>query len=137
MKIKALSGAAGVLLLACAPVAVANAADTSNYQTQSGKVLCAVTPNSSLVGLGPDAVVCQGEFSVAPTNYNSAVTTGNGSFRWEQGNIAVDDPTTFMTYGSTYHRGGWTIYHDSSGTRFTLDKTGHGMFVSIDDVHPF
>src|SRR5690348_10648687 len=99
MKIEALSSAASVLLLASAPLAVANAADTPNYQTQSGKVLCAVTPNSSLVGIGPDAVVCQGEFTVAPTNYYSAVTTGNGSFHWGQGNIAIGDPTTFMTYG--------------------------------------
>jgi hypothetical protein len=42
-----------------------------------------------------------------------------------------------MQYGTTYHRGNWSIYHDASGTRFTNDRTGHGMFVSIENVYAF
>jgi arabinogalactan endo-1,4-beta-galactosidase len=65
------------------------------------------------------------------------VTTGNGSFYWENANLAVDNPTTTMAYGRTYHRGNWTIYHDANGARFTNDVTGHGMFVSIENVYAF
>jgi hypothetical protein len=32
---------------------------------------------------------------------------------------------------------GWTILPSSDGTRFTNDGTGHGMFVSIENVSPF
>jgi hypothetical protein len=42
-----------------------------------------------------------------------------------------------MQYGHTYHRGNWSIYHDDNGTRFTNDRTGHGMFVSIESVYAF
>lgn len=56
------------------------AANVNNFQTQSGKVLCAVTPNSSIDSIGPNAVVCQGLFDQAPAGYNGAVTTGNGEF---------------------------------------------------------
>jgi hypothetical protein len=42
-----------------------------------------------------------------------------------------------LTYGQTYHILGWTILPISDGTTFTNDATGHGMFVSIQDVHSF
>lgn len=42
-----------------------------------------------------------------------------------------------LGYGQTYHRGIWSIHHDETGTRFTNDRTGHGMFVSIEDVYAF
>ena len=32
---------------------------------------------------------------------------------------------------------GWTIVGDETGTRFTNDRTGHGMFVSIDEVSTY
>jgi hypothetical protein len=32
---------------------------------------------------------------------------------------------------------GWTILPSSDGTRFTNDGTGHGMFVSIENVYSF
>jgi hypothetical protein len=111
-------------------------ATADNYLTQSQRVLCAVTPDSTLAGVGPDAVVCQGDFTQPGAGFN-AVTTGNGSFYWENANLAVDNPTTAMAYGHTYHRGNWTIYHDAHGTRFTNDRTGHGMFVSIENVYAF
>lgn len=82
-------------------------ASADNYATQSGKVLCAVTPDSTLP-LG-DHVVCQGSFAQAPQRGAAAVTDGDGAFRWEVGNLNVFNPTTTMTYGQTYHRGNWTI----------------------------
>jgi hypothetical protein len=42
-----------------------------------------------------------------------------------------------MAYGQTYHHGNWTINPDETGTRFVNDRSGHGMFVSIDNVSPF
>ena len=44
---------------------------------------------------------------------------------------------TTLGYGQTYHINGWTILPSSDGTRFTNDGTGHGMFVSIENVAPF
>lgn len=41
-----------------APIAAAD-----NYVTQSGRVLCAVTPDSTIADAGQDAVVCQGAFT--------------------------------------------------------------------------
>jgi hypothetical protein len=32
---------------------------------------------------------------------------------------------------------GWTVVPSSDGTRFTNDGSGHGMFVSIDNVAAF
>jgi hypothetical protein len=32
---------------------------------------------------------------------------------------------------------GWTIVADGNGTRITNDRTGHGMFVSIDEVSTY
>ena len=113
------------------------AAAADNYATQSGRVLCAVTPDSTLSSIGPDAVVCQGRFAQAPELGAGAVTTGDGTFHWEVGNLNVANPTTNMVYGQTYHRGNWTIYHDETGTRFTNGRTGHGMFVSIENVYSF
>ena len=62
---------------------------------------------------------------------------GDGAFRWELGNLNVGNPTTTMAYGQTYHRGNWTITPDETGTRFVSDRTGHGMFVSIENVSSF
>jgi hypothetical protein len=110
-------------------------AAADNYRTQSGRVMCAVTPDAGLALVGPDAVVCQGRFDQARPG-EGAVTTGDGSFHWMEGDLG-DAPTTDMVYGQTYHRGVWIIYHDFDGTRFTNDRTGHGMFVSIENVYSF
>jgi hypothetical protein len=42
-----------------------------------------------------------------------------------------------LTYGQTFQVNGWTIQPSFDGTRFTNDATGHGMFVSIDNVYSF
>ncbi len=42
-----------------------------------------------------------------------------------------------LNYGQTYHINGWTILPSFDGTRFTNDRTGHGMFVSVDNVSSF
>ena len=124
------------LLLVTLALSFSATAAADNYRTQSGKVLCGVTPDGTLPW--PDAVVCQGDFIQSGQNGSAAVTTGDGSFRWVYGaNLAVHNPTTKMTYGQTYRWGNWTIYNDQNGTRFTNNSTGHGMFVSIENVYGF
>jgi hypothetical protein len=72
---------------------------------------------------------------------NLAVVRANGSFWWDIGNLAGSDEALasdiVLTYGRTYHFGGWTISPTFEGTRFTNDGTGHGMFVSVDNVYAF
>jgi hypothetical protein len=112
-------------------------ATADNYATESGKVLCAVTPGSTQTSYGPDVVACQGPFSQAPQRGAGAVTTSDGTLRGVVGNLNVASPTTTMAYGQTCRSGNWTIYPDQTGTRFTNDRTGHGMFVSIENVSSF
>lgn len=104
------------------------------YDTQAHNMVCAVAPDPTLAG---DEVACQGGFTQASSGDGNAVTTGDGTFRWESGNLDVGQPITAMTYGQIYHHGNWTIYPDETGTRFVNDRTGHGMFVSIDNVYSF
>jgi len=124
-----------VPLLAAVAVLWPATAAADNYVTQSHKVLCAVTPDPSLPP--GDHVVCQGRFSQAPQLGAAAVTDGDGAFSWQQGNLNVGNPTTTMAYGQTYHHGNWTINPDETGTRFTNDRTGHGMLVSVEKVETF
>jgi hypothetical protein len=70
-----------------------------------------------------------------------AAVTATGAFNWQDGNIGVgpspgnNDIT--LNYGQTYHFVGWTMLPSSDGTRFTNDGTGHGMFVSVENVSSF
>jgi hypothetical protein len=48
---------------------------------------------------------------------------------------AYIDQDVVLAYGKTYN--GWTILPTSDGTRFANDRTGHGMFVSIENVYAF
>jgi hypothetical protein len=71
-----------------------------------------------------------------------AEVTASGAFQWNDGNIggvgsdwAQTDTT--LGYGQTYHVSGWTVLPSSDGTRFANDGTGHGMFVSIENVYSF
>jgi hypothetical protein len=72
---------------------------------------------------------------------NLAVVRGTGAFNWDIGNIPGSSEAMakdiVLNYGQAYHINGWTIVPNNDGTRFTNDATGHGMFVSIQDVHSF
>ena len=68
--------------------------------------------------------------------------TSGGAFSWMNGNLATGGSASpendiILNYGQTYNVQGWTILPSSDGTRFTNDGTGHGMFVSIENVVPF
>lgn len=64
----------------------------------------------------------------------------SGAFSWNNANLGgggTPQNDLVLNYGQTYHVLGWTIVPTSDGTRFTNDGTGHGMFVSIENVKPF
>ena len=45
-------------------------------------------------------------------------------------------PAVTLDY-RTYSALGWTIEATRDGTRFTNDRTGHGMFVAVEGVETF
>jgi len=105
-------------------------------RTESGKVRCVVSAQW---------VTCESSgFPQAPIDssglhFNDAKITASGGFEWLNANIggAALQNDLILNYGQTQHIQGWTILPSSDGTRFTNDATGHGMFVSIQDVHSF
>jgi hypothetical protein len=129
-------GGAVLTLLGAAPSAIAD----PSVRTQSGNTRCLVWPGS---------VVCQylPGFSQAPVeptsgiHWDLAVVTSAGAFKWDNANIPgtseVMANDVVLNYGQIYRLNSWTISPSEDGTRFTNDSTGHGMFVSIDNVSPF
>jgi hypothetical protein len=92
-----------------------NAGPLVSVKTESGK---------TRYDVGSDAVVCQylPGFPQAPVDPPIGAPYANDEV---------------LNYGQTYHLQGWTIVAGEDGTRFTNDGTGHGMFVSIDNVSSF
>lgn len=150
--IRAIIAVVGCLMISPMIGAVPRAsADTGqSVRTQSGKVRCYVFANDVSHGGGP-LVVCQQTdarpFPQAPissefgSQMNLAIVKGSGAFSWEIGNIAGSDAAVandvVLNYGRSYNINGWTILPNEDGTRFTSDATGHGMFVSIENVYAF
>jgi hypothetical protein len=99
-------------------------------ETKSGKTRCQISD---------EAVGCESEFTNSPMvdgeHANGVSVTAGGDMRWILGNLG-DVPVVTLDY-RTYLAEGWTIAASSSGTRFTNDHTGHGMFVSIEKVDAF
>ena len=99
-------------------------------ETKSGKTRCQISANT---------VGCESDFTNAPVvggePAHGVEVSAGGSSRWVGGNLGAM-PTTTIDY-AVYSAVGWTIEADSSGTRFTNDATGHGMFVSTDTVEFF
>jgi hypothetical protein len=99
-------------------------------ETKSGQTRCQI--NARAVG-------CEAQFTDSPVQEgeraNGVNVTADGSVQWVLGNLG-DIPTVTIDY-LTYAAEGWTIAASESGTRFTNDSTGHGMFVSIEHVDTF
>jgi hypothetical protein len=66
---------------------------------------------------------------------NGVKLNANGAVEYLVGDLG-DLPETTLDY-STFSAAGWTIVGEEAGTRFTNDRTGHGVFVSIDEVSTF
>ena len=141
--------AALVLAFAVTPSPSAKADFGQTVRTQSGKVRCQVMADHN----GSPTVACQRNdgndpyFPQAPispqfgTRANVAEVGSDGNLQWRVANIAgspeVVASDVVLNYGQTYRINGWTIQPSFEGTRFTNDATGHGMFVSIDNVFGF
>jgi len=95
--------------------------------TKSGQTRCQ---------LDVTAVGCEAQFTNAPVIDGMKATgveiSADGKNRWLVGNLG-DPPVVTLDY-RTYSAQGWTIVATEAGTRFTNDRTGHGMFVSLEKV---
>jgi hypothetical protein len=107
--------------------------DNSGYvfiETKSGQTRCQLDEKS---------VGCEAQFTNTPikdgVRTNGVNLSSDGSVEWIVGNLG-DIPAVPIDY-RTYSAVGWTIAAAEDGTRFTNQKTGHGMFVSIDKVDTF
>lgn len=96
-------------------------------ETKSGQTRCQ---------LNEDEVGCEAQFTNSPmqdgVRTNGVRLTADGTVDWIVGNLG-DIPVVTLDY-RTYRAVGWTIVAAENGTRFTNDRTGHGMFVSIGKV---
>lgn len=99
-------------------------------ETRSGKTRCQISA---------DTVGCESEFTDSPIldgqHANGVEVSASGANRWVLGNLGAM-PTTTIGY-DTYRAVGWTITADGTGTTFTNDDSGHGMFVSTERVDFF
>jgi hypothetical protein len=99
-------------------------------ETKSGETRCQIAS---------DNVGCEAQFTNSPImdgeHANGVSVTADGDVQWVLGNLGAI-PTVTIDY-RTYDAQGWTITATSSGTRFTNDRTGHGMFVGIDNVETY
>jgi hypothetical protein len=99
-------------------------------ETKSGKTRCQL--NDKEVG-------CEAQFTNSPVmngmHANGVRLTANGEVTWLVGNLG-DIPVVTLDY-RTYRAVGWTIDAGENGTRFTNDRTRHGMVVAVDGVQAF
>ena len=99
-------------------------------ETKSGKTRCQL----STAEVGREA-----QFTNSPvlngTPANGVRLTANGEVSWLVGNLG-DIPAVTLDY-RTYSAVGWTIEAREDGTRFTNDRSGHGMTVAVDGVQAF
>ena len=99
-------------------------------ETKSGKTRCQ---------LSTAEVGCEAQFTNSPVmngmHANGVRVTADGEVSWLVGNLG-DIPAVTLDY-RTYSAVGWTIQASEDGTRFTNDRTGHGMIVAIEGVQAF
>ena len=107
--------------------------DESGYvfiETKSGQTRCQIDEQ---------AVGCEAPFTNTPmqdgVRANGVNLTAEGDVEWIVGNLG-DIPVVTIDY-RTYSAVGWTIVATSDGTRFTNQRTKHGMFVSIEKVQTY
>jgi hypothetical protein len=105
----------------------------------SGRVFIETKSGLTRCQIDNDSVGCEAQFTNSPMQdgerANGVNITASGDVQWVVGNLG-DIPTVTIDY-QTYDADGWTIAASESGTRFTNEHTGHGMFVSIEKVDTF
>lgn len=106
---------------------------------QNGYVFIETRSGQTRCQLSSDAVGCEAPFNDPPevdgVPANGVNVTADGSLSWVVGNLGAI-PAVTLDY-RTYSAVGWTIEATSAGTRFTNDRTGHGMFVAVEGVESF
>jgi hypothetical protein len=99
-------------------------------ETKSGKTRCQ---------LNEQEVDCESDFTNSPVmngmHANGVRLTADGEVSWLVGNLG-DIPAVTLDY-RTYSAVGWTIEAREDGTRFTNDRTRHGMTLAVDGVKTF
>lgn len=99
-------------------------------ETKSGQTRCQIS--AAEVG-------CEAPFTNPPVvdgaPGNGVRVTASGQLTWIVGNLG-DIPVVTIDY-RTYSAEGWTVVATEAGTRFTNDRSSHGMFVSIEKVDVF
>lgn len=99
-------------------------------ETKSGITRCQINK---------DTVGCEAPFTNSPLqdgeHANGVSISAGGNVQWVLGNLGAI-PTVTIDY-KTYAAQGWTINATADGTRFTNDRTRHGMFVSVEKVTTF
>jgi hypothetical protein len=105
----------------------------------SGYVFIATKSGSTRCQLDAQSVSCEALFTNAPlqdgVRANGVNLSADGKVAWIVGNLG-DIPVVTIDY-RTYSAVGWTIVATTDGTRFTNQRTKHGMFVSIEKVDTF
>jgi hypothetical protein len=106
---------------------------------ENGRVFIETKSGLTRCQINSDSVGCEAQFTNSPIqdgeHANGVNITASGDVNWVLGNLG-DIPTVPIDY-LTYDAEGWTITATESGTKFTNEHTGHGMFVSIEKVDTF
>jgi hypothetical protein len=109
-----------------------NQAGYVRVETKSGAVSCSI--NAELVACRTAAndwpIGSDGQ------HYHVASVNANGEFHWVTADLGLLEGKVTLDY-QTYSAQGWTIVVSQDGTKFTNDRTGHGMSVSTQGVTPF
>jgi hypothetical protein len=106
---------------------------------ESGYVFIETKSGQTRCQLDEQSVGCEAPFTNTPlqdgVRANGVNLSADGNVQWIVGNLG-DIPVVTIDY-RTYSAVGWTIVATPDGTRFTNQRTKHGMFVSIEKVETF
>jgi hypothetical protein len=103
-----------------------------------GRVACE-TYAHEMNGAFPNGPIIDGAEPGHGNRANVAAVDDQGHLDWAVADVPGADPAAdvVLTYGQVQHLHGWTIVPTVSGTRFTNDTTGHGLFASIANAYAF
>jgi hypothetical protein len=108
---------------------------------EGGYVRVGTKSGSTSCSINTELVACRTGANNWPTDsdgqhYHVASIKANGEFNWVKADLGLLEGKVTMDY-QTYSAQGWTIVAGPDGTKFTNDRTGHGMSVSTQSVTPF
>jgi hypothetical protein len=106
---------------------------------QNGYVFIETKSSQTRCQINTAEVDCEAQFTNAPVvdglPANGVRVTASGQLGWVSGNLG-DIPVVTID-DRTYSAAGWTVVATEDGTRFTNDRTRHGMFVLAGEVEAF